>query len=117
MDLTARIEDEMRGQPGQEDVQILFDAFTEARAPGSAQGSGARVTRIFSVGRLAPVGRALGSIERAQRALLTAAGGTPGAPYLADDLRLTVASFVGTLLVVPLGTLMGIVLALLLLTQ
>lgn len=117
VDLTARIEDDMRGQPGQEDVQVLFDAFTEARAPGSPQGTGGRVTRVFSIGRLSPVGRALGSIERAQRALLTAAGGTPGAPYLADDLRLTVASFVGTLLVLPLATLMGIILAVLLLTS
>lgn len=116
-DLTSRIYAEMDGQPGQEDVQILFDAFTESRAPGPSRGAGGRMTRVFSFGRLAPVGRVLGSVERAQRALLTAAGGTAGAPYLKDDLRLTVASFVGTLLAIPLAALTAIVLALILLTQ
>lgn len=117
VDLTARIEEEMRGQPGQEDVQVLFDAVTESRAPGSSSGAGARMTRAFSVGRLSPIGRALGSIDRAQRALLTAAGGTAGAPYLKDDLRITVASLLGTLVAIPLGALAAIILALVLLTQ
>ncbi|HLS25154.1 MAG TPA: hypothetical protein VK063_04695 [Beutenbergiaceae bacterium] len=116
-DLTSQIYEDMHGQPGQEDVQVLFEAFTESRAPEPSRGAGARVTRVFSMGRLAPIGRALGSVERAQRALLTAAGGTAGAPYLKDDLRLTIASFLGTLVAIPLAALTGIVLALILLTQ
>ncbi|MGC0251647.1 hypothetical protein [Pseudactinotalea sp. Z1748] len=117
VDLTERISEDMRGRPGQEDVQILFEAVNESRAPGSGRGAGARVTRAFSLGRLSPVGRALAAIDRAQRALLTAAGGTAGAPYLKDDLRITVASLFGTMLAIPLGALAVIVLALVLLTQ
>lgn len=115
VDLTARIEEEMHGRPGEEDVQILFESITESRAPRPSHGSGARVTRIFSIGRFSPIGRALGSIERAQRALLTAAGGTAGAPYLKDDLRLTVASLLGTMVAIPLGALVAIIVAILLL--
>lgn len=116
-DLTLRVEHDMRGQPGEEDVRVLFDAVTESRAPGSTHGGGARMTQVFSIGRLSPVGRALGRVDQAQRALLTAAGGPVQAPYLKDDLRISIAALVATLIIVPVGALFAIVVALILLTQ
>ncbi|HLS15873.1 MAG TPA: hypothetical protein VK095_15300, partial [Beutenbergiaceae bacterium] len=116
-DLTERIEQDMHGREGADDVQAVFDAMNEGRAPGSEQGAGGRMTRALSRGRLGPIGRALSKLERAQRALLTAAGGPVAAPYLRDDLRVSVAAMAGTLLVLPLAALAAIILALVLLTQ
>lgn len=116
-DLTERIEQDMHGKEGADDVQAVFDAMNEGRAPGSEQGAGARMTRALSRGRLGPIGRALAKLERAQRALLTAAGGPVAAPYLREDLRVSVAAMAGTLLVLPLAALAAIILALVLLTQ
>ncbi|GAA4432581.1 hypothetical protein GCM10023169_38500 [Georgenia halophila] len=42
-------------------------------------------------------------LEAAQRAARVAAGGTVNAPYLADDVRVTVVALVGTLAAIPLG--------------
>lgn len=42
-------------------------------------------------------------VEAAQRALVLAAGGTVNAPYLKDDLRVTLVALLGTLLAIPLG--------------
>lgn len=117
VDLTSRVQEEMRGREGEDDVRALFDAMTESRAPGSDHGTGARVTRVFSIGRLSPIGRALGGIDRAQRGLLTAAGGPVNAPYLKDDLRISAAALAGTLIAIPVGALAVIILALVLLTQ
>lgn len=116
-DLTERIEQDMHGKEGADDVQAVFDAMNEGRAPGPEQGAGARMTRALSRGRLGPIGRALSKLERAQRALLTAAGGPVAAPYLREDLRVSVAAMAGTLLVLPLAALAAIILALVLLTQ
>lgn len=116
-DLTERVEENMRGREGEEDVQALFDAVTESRAPASDRGAGAGLTRAMSRGRLGPIGYALSRLERAQRALLTAAGGPVAAPYLREDLRITAAALIGTMLAFPLGVLAAIVLALVLLTQ
>ena len=41
----------------------------------------------------------------AQRALLRAAGGPVNAPYLRDDLRVTLVAFLGTVAAIPLGVL------------
>lgn len=42
-------------------------------------------------------------VEAAQRAMVRSAGGTVNAPYLKDDLRITMVSFIGTLAAVPLA--------------
>jgi hypothetical protein len=44
-------------------------------------------------------------IEAAQRALVLAAGGTVNAPYLKDDLRVTLVALLGTLAAIPIGAL------------
>lgn len=44
-------------------------------------------------------------VEAAQRALLRAAGGPVNAPYLRDDLRVTLLAFLGTVAAIPLGVL------------
>ena len=44
-------------------------------------------------------------VEAAQRALLRAAGGPVQAPYLRDDLRVTLLAFLGTAAAIPLGVL------------
>lgn|SRR5690554_3647944 len=44
-------------------------------------------------------------VEAAQRSLLRAAGGPVNAPYLRDDLRVTLVAFLGTVLAIPLGLL------------
>jgi hypothetical protein len=59
--------------------------------------------------------RFLPRVEAAQRAALVAAGGKVRAPYLADDLRVTIVALLGTLAAVPLGMLGAIVTAVLLL--
>ena len=48
-------------------------------------------------------------IEAAQRAGLRAAGGPVNAPYLRDDLRVTLAALIGTLVAIPLAVLGSIV--------
>lgn len=116
--LGDRIEDEMTGVEGEEDVRAVMDAFTEIQLPeATRRGAGARLTRAFGVGRLAIIGRVFGRMERAQRALLTAAGGPVRAPYLVDDLRVTVAAFVGTLVTIGVGGLTVLVLAAVLLSR
>lgn len=42
-------------------------------------------------------------IEAAQRAAIAAAGGTDNAPYLKDDLRITIISALTTMMTVPLS--------------
>ncbi|GAB2600853.1 hypothetical protein [Pseudactinotalea suaedae] len=116
--LSDKVEDDMTGIEGEEDVRAVMDAFTEVQLPEvSRRGAGARMTRMFGVGRLAVIGRVFGRMERAQRALLTAAGGPTKAPYLVDDLRVTVAAFVGTLLTIGVGGLSILVLAAVLLSR
>jgi len=44
-------------------------------------------------------------VEAAQRSLLRAAGGTVNAPYLRDDLRVTLVALLGTVAAIPLGVL------------
>lgn len=118
-DLADRVEEEMRGQPGAEDVRIVLDAFTESRLPdgyGQEHGSGRVLGRLLGSGRLGVAGYALTRVQKAQRALLVAAGGPVRAPYLKDDLRLSALALVGTLIAIPLGALLAIILALVLLT-
>lgn len=116
--LSDKVEDDMSGIEGEEDVRAVMNAFTEVNLPEvGRRGAGARMTRLFGVGRLAIIGRVFGRMERAQRALLTAAGGPTKAPYLVDDLRVTVAAFVGTLLTICLGGLTILVLAAVLLAR
>lgn len=116
--LGDRIEDQMSGLDGEADVRAVMDAFTEAQLPPTDQrSSGARLTRLFGIGRLSVIGRVFGRMERAQRALMTAAGGPTQAPYLVDDLRITVAAFAGTVVTIVVGGLGIIVLAIVLLTR
>ena len=42
-------------------------------------------------------------VEAAQRALVLAAGGTVNAPYLKDDLRVTLVALLGTFVAIPVG--------------
>ncbi|MEE6272533.1 hypothetical protein V2J56_04120 [Georgenia sp. MJ206] len=49
--------------------------------------------------------RWLPGVEATQRSLLRAAGGPVNAPYLRDDLRVTLLAFVGTVAAIPLGIL------------
>ena len=58
--------------------------------------------------------RFLPRVEAAQRAALVAAGGKVRAPYLADDLRVTIVALLGTLAAIPLGILGAVVTAVLL---
>lgn len=58
--------------------------------------------------------RFLPRVEAAQRAALVAAGGRVRAPYLADDLRVTILALLGTLAAIPLGILGAVVTAVLL---
>lgn len=116
--LGDRIEDEITGMDGEEDVRAVMDAFTELQLPPTSErGAGAQLTRFFGFGRLAVIGRVFGRIERAQRALLAAAGGPTNAPYLADDLRITVVAFAGTLVTIAVGGLLVLVLAIALLAS
>lgn len=116
--LSDKVEDDMSGLEGEEDVRAVMDAFTEIQLPEAGRrGAGARMTRLFGVGRLAVIGRVFGRMERAQRALLTAAGGPTKAPYLVDDLRVTVAAFAGTIGTIVVGGLAILVLAAVLLTR
>ncbi|MFV0253757.1 MAG: hypothetical protein ACK5H2_10545 [Beutenbergiaceae bacterium] len=104
--LGDRIEDQMRGQDGEADVQAVMDAFTELQLPPTGR-----------FARISMIGRVFGRIERAQRALLTAAGGPAHAPYLADDLRITVAALVGTLVTILVGGVGIVVLGIVLLAR
>lgn len=61
--------------------------------------------------------RFLPRVEAAQRAALVAAGGRVRAPYLADDLRVTIVALLGTLAAVPLSVLGATVTAVLLLVR
>ncbi|GAB2987720.1 hypothetical protein [Actinotalea caeni] len=116
--LGDRVEDEISGMDGEEDVRAVMDAFTEIQQPeASSRGAGARMTRALGVGRLAVIGRVFGRMERAQRALLAAAGGPVRAPYLVDDLRVTVAALLGTVATAVVGGLAALVLAAVLLAR
>lgn len=59
--------------------------------------------------------RVMPRVEAAQRAAVAAAGGHVHAPYLKDDLRVTIAAILGTLAAIPLAALGSIVTALVLL--
>ncbi|WP_156250329.1 hypothetical protein [Pseudactinotalea terrae] len=116
--LSDKVEDDMSGLEGEEDVRAVMDAFTEVQLPeASRRSTGARLTRALGVGRFAVIGRVFGRMERAQRALLRAAGGPTKAPYLVDDLRVTVAAFAGTMLTIAVGGLTILVMAAVLLAR
>jgi hypothetical protein len=61
--------------------------------------------------------RFLPRVEAAQRAALVAAGGRVRAPYLVDDLRVTIVALLGTLAAVPLSVLGATVTAVMLLMR
>jgi hypothetical protein len=84
------------GGPGQDERDLLSAAMAE---------NAVRTARFFP------------RIEAAQRAGLLAAGGPANAPYLRDDLRVTVAALLGTLAAVPLATVGSVVTAILLLSR
>lgn len=50
-------------------------------------------------------------IEAAQRAAIAAAGGTHNAPYLKDDVRITLISALGTAALIPIATFMVLIAA------
>jgi hypothetical protein len=61
--------------------------------------------------------RFLPRVEAAQRAALAAAGGPVRAPYLKDDLRVTLVALLGTLAAVPLSAIGAVITAVVLLTR
>ena len=85
----------------------LRDPFEDERASlAAAMAEGAvRTARFFP------------RVEAAQRAGLLAAGGPANAPYLRDDLRVTLAALVGTLAAIPLAALGSVVTAIVLLSR
>lgn len=70
--------------PTEEELATLSEAMDEGRV---------RTARWFP------------RVEATQRALVRAAGGTVHAPYLRDDLRVTLLAFLGTVAAIPLGVL------------
>ena len=92
-------------------------------SPGVVAGSGAPSDRLDEElsllqevqwgGSLRPA-RYFPRIEATQRALVRAAGGTVNAPYLKDDLRVTLVALLGTMAAIPLAS-FGTILSLLVL--
>lgn len=70
--------------PGEEELAAWTEAMDEGRV---------RTARWFP------------RVEATQRALVRAAGGTVQAPYLKDDLRVTLVAFLGTVAAIPFGVL------------
>jgi len=62
------------------------------------------LTEAMDEGRVRTA-RWLPRVEATQRALLRAAGGPVRAPYLRDDLRITLVAFLGTVAAIPLAIL------------
>ncbi|WP_127127172.1 hypothetical protein [Georgenia sp. SYP-B2076] len=81
-------------------VQQELDALSAAMAEGAVR-----------------TARFLPRVEAAQRAALRAAGGPVQAPYLRDDLRVTIVALLGTVGAVPLSVLGSVVTAVLLLAR
>jgi len=81
-------------------VQDELDALSAAMAENAV-----RTARFFP------------RVEAAQRAGLRAAGGPVNAPYLQDDLRVTLGALIGTLAAIPLAMLGSIVTTVLLLAR
>lgn len=77
-----------RRDPLQDEMDSVAAAMAE---------SGVRTARFFP------------RIEAAQRAGLLAAGGPVNAPYLRDDLRVTIAALLGTVAAIPLATIGALV--------
>lgn len=86
-----------RGPRGAEPSDREQEILDEARAEAAARRA-----------------RFMPGLEAAQRAARVAAGGTVHAPYLADDLRVTLVALIGTLAAIPLGLAGAFVTALLL---
>jgi hypothetical protein len=89
---------------------------------GTATGAQARDDEMESLSAAMAEGamrtaRFFPRIEAAQRAGLLAAGGPVNAPYLQDDLRVTIAALLGTLAAIPLGTIGSIVTAIVLVSR
>lgn len=82
--------------PVQEELEVISAAMAE---------NAVRTARFFP------------RVEAAQRAGLLAAGGPVNAPYLRDDLRVTLAALLGTLGAIPLAALGSIVTAVMLLAR
>lgn len=92
---------------------VFYDA-EPPRDPQWGEGDSLSAAMAENAVRMA---RFLPRVEAAQRAGLLAAGGPVNAPYLRDDLRVTVAALLGTLAAIPLATLGSIVTAVLVLAS
>jgi hypothetical protein len=86
--------------PGRYALQDEVDTINSAMAEGAVR-----------------TARFLPRVEAAQRAALVAAGGRVRAPYLVDDLRVTIVALLGTLAAVPLSVLGATVTAVMLLMR
>lgn len=96
--------------------ELMYVSGSAVSVPDDAAGGASFVDRWADVEYEASLrtARYFPRVEAAQRAMVAAAGGTVNAPYLKDDLRVTLLAFLGTLLAVPLA-LLGSFTALLLL--
>lgn len=77
---------------------------TNQPAAGDLEEELATLTEAMDEGRVRTA-RWFPRVEATQRALLRAAGGPVRAPYLRDDLRVTLVAFLGTVAAIPLGVL------------
>lgn len=94
-------------------VAAMEEALTQQRLGGAEVGStvanpaAARVQEDFLLWEEVRLensirsARYLPRVEAAQRAMVRAAGGVVAAPYLKDDLRITLVTFLGTIAAIP----------------
>lgn len=91
-------------------VVVIHDDGSAARAESLSTYDAAIAENRIRRARFMP------RVEAAQRAAVAAAGGTVHAPYLQDDLRVTIVALFGTLAAIPLSTLGSVVTAISLLS-
>lgn len=82
--------------------QISYVTNSTVSVPLAEQ-SGAPYVYDLRGDETGPQVRYLPRVAAMQRAMIEAEGGTVNAPYLRDDLRITLVSFIGTLLALPLS--------------
>ncbi|UNX53625.1 hypothetical protein MF406_11555 [Georgenia sp. TF02-10] len=100
--------------------EVVAVGGERAGATGAGAGAGAGLADLDALNAALAessirTARFLPRVEAAQRAARAAAGGPVAAPYLADDLRVTIVALLGTLAAAPLSAVGALVTALLLL--
>lgn len=94
------------------------DQWADGRVPGDGRWQDERETLSAAMAENAlRTARFLPRVEAAQRAARRAAGGTVQAPYLKDDIRITLVALLATLASIPLASFGTVVTLVLLLTR